>query len=155
MALFQRMTHNKLPSRPLNASLAYATPEDAGQIHQDLFRTFNKFTDHLPDMNRLLEYIAKQFILVNRKGGRVLGAVIFQILGRQVNFNYFYNSSPEALDALRLQSNFYGLMHQRGIRSGFLWVNSTNQGVIRMHQAFGWRFDGLKDCFYLKRFAAK
>ena len=67
-----------------------------------------------------------------------------------MNYNYIYNLSRNGLDFLRLQNNFYGVMHQRGIRAGFLWINQTETRLAALHESMGWRFDGLKDYFYLR-----
>jgi hypothetical protein len=130
--------------------LEYATPDDLDQLHADLFRVFNKYTDHLPTKDRLLGYIVNHQVIVNRRNCRILGAVCFQLQGLRVNYNYLYNLSGDGIDFLRLQNNFYGVMHQRGIRAGFLWINQTNTLLAALHQSMGWRFHGLQDYFYLR-----
>ena len=67
-----------------------------------------------------------------------------------MNYNYLYNLSGNALDFLRLQNNFYGVMHQRGVRRGFLWINETKSDLAAVHKWMGWRLDGLQDHFYLR-----
>jgi len=150
IAIYRRMETYRLPVQRPNPALEYATAADVDQVHEDLFRTFNKYTDHLPTKDRLLGYVENQQVIVNRQVGRILGAVCFQLRGPRVNYNYLYNLSPNALDFLRLQNNFYGLMHQRGIRAGFLWVDETNTRLAALHQSMGWCFDGLRDYFYLR-----
>jgi len=49
----------RLPQQRPNLALKYAVPTDTDQ-HQDLFRLFNKYTDHLPTKNRLRDYIKNQ-----------------------------------------------------------------------------------------------
>jgi hypothetical protein len=150
IAIYRRMISYRLPPQRSNRALAYATPADVDQIHQGLFQTFNKYTDHLPTKDRLLRYIENQWVIVNRQHGRVRGAVCFQLEGPRVNYNYLYNLNRDTLDFLRLQNNFYGVMHQRGIHAGFLWINQTETRLAALHESVGWRFDGLKDYFYLR-----
>jgi hypothetical protein len=150
IATYNRMLSYRLPTQRPNPALEYAVPADVDQIHEGLFRTFNKYTDHLPTKNRLLGYVVNHQVIVNRQAGRVLGAVCFQLQGPRVNYNYLYNLSADALDFLRLQNNFYGVMYQRGIRTGFLWINQTETRLAALHQSMGWRFDGLHDYFYLR-----
>jgi hypothetical protein len=150
IATYGRMTTYRLPPQQPNPALEYAIAADVDQIHEGLFQSFNKYTDHLPTKNRLLDYIVKQQVIVNRQAGRILGAVCFQLQGLKVNYNYLYNLSPDSLDFLRLQNNFYGVMHQRGIRAGFLWINQTATRLAALHHSMGWRFDGLQDNFYLR-----
>ena len=150
IATYRRMITYRLPPQRPNPALEYAIAADVDQIHEDLFQTFNKYTDHLPTKNRLHDYVVNQWVIVNREGGRVLGAVCFQLQGPRVNYNYLYNFSGNGLDFLRLQNNFYGVMHQRGIRRGFLWIDHSNTRLAALHESMGWRFDGLQDYFYLR-----
>jgi hypothetical protein len=150
IATYRRMITYRLPSQRPNPALEYAIAADVDQIYEGLFRTFNKYTDHLPTKDRLLRYVENQWVIVNRQNGQIRGAVCFQLEGSRVNYNYLYNLSGNALDFLRLQSNFYGVMHQRGIHAGFLWINQTETRLAALHESVGWRFDGLKDYFYLR-----
>jgi hypothetical protein len=150
IAIYRRMITYRLPRQRPNSALEYATPADIDQVYQGLFQTFNKYTDHLPTKDRLLRYAENQWVIVNRQDGQIRGAVCFQLEGPRVNYNYLYNLSRNALDFLRLQNNFYGVMHQRGIRAGFLWINQAETRLAALHESMGWRFDGLKDYFYLR-----
>jgi hypothetical protein len=148
IATYRRMISYRLPPQRPNPALEYAIAADVDQLYEDLFQTFNKYTDHLPTKNRLHGYVVNQWVIVNRQAGRILGAVCFQLEGPRVNYNYLYSFSRNALDFLRLQNNFYGVMDQRGIRAGFLWINQTDTRLAALHESMGWRFDGLKDYFY-------
>jgi hypothetical protein len=150
IAIYRRMTCHRLPTQRPNYELEYAAPADVDQIYDGLFRTFNKYTDHLPTRARLVRYVENQWVIVNRQDGRIGGAVCFQLQGPRVNYNYVYNLSRNAVDFLRLQNNFYGVMHQRGIHAGFLWINQIETRLAALHESMGWGFDGLKDYFYLR-----
>jgi hypothetical protein len=150
IATYRRMITYRLPRERPNFALEYATPADIDQVYQGLFQAFNKYTDHLPTKDRLLRYVENQWVIVNRQDGQIRGAVCFQLEGPRVNYNYLYNLSRNALDFLRLQNNFYGVMHQRGIHAGFLWINQAEIRLAALHESAGWRFDGLKDYFYLR-----
>ena len=150
IATYRRMITYRLPPQRPNPALEYAIAADVDQLYQGLFQTFNKYTDHLPNKNRLHAYVENQWVIVNRQAGRILGAVCFQLEGPRVNYNYIYNLSGNGLDFLRLKNNFYGVMNQRGIRAGFLWINQINTRLASLYQSTGWRFDSLQDYFYLR-----
>lgn len=150
IATYRRMITYRLPPQRPNPALEYAVAADVDELYKNLFQTFNKYTDHLPTKNRLRGYIANQWVIVNRQAGRIVGAVCFQLEGPRVNYNYIYNLSGNGVDFLRLQNNFYGVMNQRGIRAGFLWINQINTRLPALYQSTGWHFDGLKDYFYLR-----
>ena len=144
------MVTSALPRQQPNASLEYAVPADRDQLHQDLFRTFNKYTDHLPTKSRLLDDIEKNQVIVKRQNAQIIGGVCFQLHGFKVNYNYIYSLTGHAVDFLQLQNNFYGVMNQRGIRAGFLWINLANDRLASLYRATGWRFDGMQDHFYFR-----
>jgi hypothetical protein len=150
IATYRRMISYQLPPQRPNPALEYAIATDVDELYEGLFQTFNKYTDHLPTKDRLQRYVDNQWVIVSRHAGRILGAVCFQLEGPRVNYNYIYNLSGNALDFLRLQNNFYGVMHQRGIRAGFLWINQTETRLAALHESMGWRFDGLNDYFYVR-----
>jgi hypothetical protein len=70
--------------------------------------------------------IETQQVIGNRKMGKIVGAVYFQLKGLKVNYNYIYSFSGDGLDFLQLQNNLYRVMNQRGIYLGFLWMNQSN-----------------------------
>jgi hypothetical protein len=150
IAIYRRMTTYRLPPQRPNLALEYALSADVDQLYDGLFQTFNKYTDHLPTKHRLHAYVENKWVIVNRHAGRILGAVCFQLEGPRVNYNYIYNLSGNALDFLRLQNNFYGVMHERGIHAGFLWIKQTETRLAALHESMGWRFDGLNDYFYVR-----
>ena len=150
VAVYQRMINEALPIRRTSGSPEYASFADSAQIHQQLFEIFNQHTDHLPTEATLRALIAQRQVVVARRGADVRGCIIFRIHGRRVNYNHLYNLDTQGMNFLVLQSSFYGELFRRNIRAGFLWVHQANAGVIRMHQALGWRFDGLQDHFFLK-----
>jgi hypothetical protein len=150
IATYGRMETYQLPQQQPNPTLQYAVPADADQLHRDLFRAFNKHTDHLPTKSRLLDYIKNKQVILKRQAGQIIGAVCFQLHGLKVNYNYIYSLSGDGLDFLQLQNNFYGVMNQRGIRAGFLWINQTDTRLAALHESMGWHFDGLQDYFYLR-----
>jgi hypothetical protein len=150
IATYGRMETYALPKQQTNPFLEYAVPADTDQLHQDLFRAFNKYTDHLPTKKRLLDYIRNNQVIVKRQNGQIVGGVCFQLHGFKVNYNHVYSLTAHGLDFLQLQNNFYGVMNQRGVRAGFLWINLANDRLASLYRATGWRFDGLQDYFYFR-----
>jgi hypothetical protein len=150
IATYGRMETHQLPQQRPNPALEYALPDDTDQIHADLFRAFNKYTDHLPTKSRFLGYINNQQVIVKRRNRQIIGAVVFQLQGLKVNYNYIYNFSGRGIDFMELQNNFYGVMHERGIHAGFLWINQANERLIAVYKAAGWQFAGLEDYFYFR-----
>ncbi len=148
-AVFRRMSNPALRPYETNAKLNFAVPEDVEELLRRVRTDFDPYTSHPPSREMLDGYVRQQWVLVNRHDRTIKGYLIFQIAGKQVNYNYVWNASDDASDMLFLQGNFYGLMARQGIRSGILWVNEQNLGVIRMNELHGWRFDGLLAQYYV------
>jgi hypothetical protein len=88
--------------------------------------------------------------MVKRRIVKIVGGVGFQLHSSKVNYNCVCRPRGHSLDFRKLQSNFYGVMNQRGIRAGFLWINRAQHGLAALYQATGWRFGGLQEHFYFR-----
>jgi hypothetical protein len=84
-------------------------------------------------------------MLKRRIGESVVGDD-FQLHSSKVNYNYVCSLSGHSFDFLQLQSSFYGVMNERCIRAGFLWINRAQQGLAALYR----RFDGLQEHFYFR-----
>jgi hypothetical protein len=149
-AHYRRMSNHQIPVRKVSYEPEFAHEDEAEQLLGLLNETFDPMIDHLPQLPRMKEIVVGKQAIVSRNMGRITGALIFQQVGKQVNYNYLVNRGGPTMDLLALQNSFYHVMAQRNITSGFLWVNNNNTGVIKLHHAFGWKFDGLNDWFYTR-----
>jgi hypothetical protein len=150
--LYRRYTNRTFPAKKTNRALRYAKPEQADELYRRLWLDFDKFKDHLPDRDKVNGQITAQQVLVTRgEPTDVGGYLIFDLQGLKCNLNYWAGGDDDALGAYNLLVNFYGLMHDKGITSGFAWVDAEKEPVIRVHQTFGFRFDGLMDRIFVKR----
>jgi hypothetical protein len=153
-AVLRKMRCDALPRAKTNAALRYATLAQVDELHARLPQDHDPYTGYLPTREELAGYVQQRWVIVNCANdptGKVLGYIVFQILQKQVNCNFIFNRSDNALDWTALQRNFYGIMQDRGIHRGFLWVNSGNTEVIRMYQAQGWYFDGVVDEVFVRK----
>ena len=149
-AHYVRMIHEKFP-KPLDADIPeFAVSEEQVELTNILRKIFDPMTDYLPNSNELLELINSKQVLVRRTKGRLTSAVIFRVKGRQANLNYIFNQGPSG-EGLRIKESFYRCMAERGLTTGFLWVNTNNDRAKKMYALSGWESDGLNDWFYLKK----
>ena len=149
-AEYRRMTTRNLPAPRPASQPEFATPADADAISTLLEQTFDRFTDHLPARELLLERVAKREVIVRRSGNAISGFVIFVIDGAVCNFNYLFSDRDDPLTTMILLNQFYAALRERGIQRGFLWANSRNTAVVRLHERFRWKHDGLRASYYLR-----
>lgn len=149
IAHYIRMTCMAFPVPEAAEQPKFATVEETVAIMNLLRYNFNPVTDHLPSHELLYSMIEQQQVIVHREAGQISGLVAFQVLGRQVNFNYLLNYGLPGSGSILMQS-FFLCMSQRGHTSGFLWVASMNKRARRIYIANGWKADGLNDWFYTR-----
>ncbi|MEI7911062.1 MAG: hypothetical protein WCK77_15610 [Verrucomicrobiota bacterium] len=149
-SMFRRMATRALRVCKVNSRLEFANPADVDELLGRLQADFHPYTSHPPSRALLAEYIRREWALVIRKNGAIAGYIVFQIAGNQANYNYLFNSSADPVDFLMLQNNFFGLLDQRGVRAGILWVDEKNTRVLKMNEVSGWKLDGLMTQYYVK-----
>ncbi|MGA1825067.1 MAG: hypothetical protein ACMUIP_10445 [bacterium] len=149
IALYKRLQNNNFPFYETNKSLLFAEKKELAFLYERLFTDFDKYLDHLPTMDKLIEYLQNDQVLVMREDSIISGYIIYRIQGKKVFLNYWFNKG-NPLNSIRLLTNFYGLMNAKGVKSGFVWVSVEKKGVLKVHQTFGYNFDGLEDHIYLK-----
>jgi len=150
-AIYVRLVIHHLKTFAIGNHIVFAEPADLDQLWESLNRQFNKYTDHFPSKATLLALIGNQEVIVNRQANALAGYIVFRVKGSKVNFNYFHNRSGDPRDALMLLHQFYAVLHERGVKSGFQWNNVENTRVRKMHRQFGWKEDGMRDLFFIKR----
>jgi hypothetical protein len=149
-ATYDRIVCKAIRSERPNITMFFASEADREAIHSLLFRVFDKYTDHIMPAEELGELIVQKQVLLSRDPrGAIDGLVVFPVNGQNCNFNFLYNSGG-SLSLAQLLGNFYGVLTERGVQSGFSWVRRTRPLVLKLHESFGWKKDGLVDYIYLR-----
>lgn len=149
IAHYIRMSRNSFPAAFSSEEPEFAQPKELEQVMGLLRSTFNPMTDYLPSRELLDQLICTNHVIVRREANRISGLVVFQISGKRVNFNYLLNNGPKG-DGMLLKQSFFKCMAERGISSGFLWVDTRNAPALRIYEKTGWKPDGLNDWFFLR-----
>jgi len=149
IALYKRIENKNFPVYSTNDNFSFAESTEFNIIYERLYRDFDKYLDHFPTIEKLKTLIENNHVIVVRDKGNISGYIIYQIQGKKVHLNYWYNEGNPS-NSLHLLINFYGLMHEKGLQSGYGWTNVKKQDVIKTHQKFGYTFDGLLDYIYLR-----
>ncbi len=147
---YLRMTCNAFPPPASLEEPEFAGSEDLAILSHLIRSNFDPVTDHLPSMERLQSLISNREIIVQREHGVITGLIAFPTMGRQVNLNYLLNLGRRG-QGQSLMQKFLICAQQRGIRSGFLWVDIRNARALRLYTKCGWKADGLNDWFFQSR----
>lgn len=138
-------------SFPVLSHLAdFAGQRDLSEIYQLLYNTFDILTDNLPSKEELYKFIEARQVIKICIDGKIGGVLLFEKQG-----------AKSYLRALCVNSQYknIGIGHQlvvsyrelvkNGIKSFYLWVESTNTDAIRLYEKFGYKDDGLREYIYL------
>jgi hypothetical protein len=149
-AIYDRILYKSLRSENTNTQLKFADLAERDSIHALLFRVFDKYADHIMPIQELDDLISQKQVIVSRDSRLAIsGLVVLPTNGQNCNFNFLYNSGG-AVNLSQLLGNFYGLLTERGIQAGFSWVRRTRPQVLKLHQSFGWKTDGLVDYIFMR-----
>jgi hypothetical protein len=149
-AIYDRMFCRNLRRESPSTPTQMASDNDTDAIHYSLLRVFDKYADHIISVKELRQLIGQRQVVVTRDPqGKIDGFAIFPISGQSFHFNFLYNSGGPAQLA-HLLGSFYGALSERGVQSGVGWVRRMRPQVLRLHQSFGWKTDGLVDYIYLR-----
>ncbi|TDL48491.1 hypothetical protein E2R60_26700 [Paenibacillus dendritiformis] len=149
-SIYRRMVNRDFQKFEPNEGITYAELGQVKEILELLKETFNPYTDYLPNAALLEQLIAEKQIIINEEDGRCKGLFIYRREGIKYNFNYMVNKSINPVSFMYSMQNFYAHLKNAGLQHGYLWVDSNNVKVIKLHEKFGWKFDGLQDAFYIK-----
>jgi hypothetical protein len=147
---YDRIVCKSIRQERASDNLFLADESDCEEIHALLFRVFDKYSDHIMPIEELSNLcMQKEVLLTHDPSGSIDGLVVFPINGKTCNFNFLYNSSG-LLRLPQLLGNFYGILTERAIQTGFGWVRRTRPLVLKLHESFGWKKDGLVDYIYMR-----
>ena len=149
IAVYKRLQKPQLAARTAPRHSSFAVESECNELMYSLLREFDTRKDHIPARDELVDLVRQKQVLVHRNNGAICGYVIYRLQGRKCNVNYWYSHpGNDPLVAIRLLTALYAVVAQQGIRSAYLWVDEEKTGVARVHQGFGFQYDGLQTHIY-------
>ncbi|RZJ65404.1 MAG: hypothetical protein EOO50_13860 [Flavobacterium sp.] len=125
----------------------FASGKDLERVKFLLYDQLDTFADHLPSDETIAKFIANNQVLVNYENDEICGIFIFTVQGKKCYFNYWVDLGSNGLFLL-LQ--MYDWLKEQNIAYSYLWVDTQNQKVKRIHTLLGSRPNGTKDYIYTK-----
>lgn len=136
---------NETPAKIEGASVYDATKEDIPALDKLLHEYFDKYTEQLPTIEELNEFIDSRHMIVKRSGNKIAGFI-------------FYDQSPSTLylrywlvvPEFRNQGVGSELFHEynrRGVacKRHMLWVVEDNENAIKRYEHYGYKNENMKD----------
>lgn len=125
----------------------FALELDFYRIKELLYSELNEYSDYLPNDDKLLMIIKNKQVLVNYEAGEICGIFIFSIQDSRCYFNFWVDKGK---NGLFLIYNMYNYLKEMKISYSYLWADSKNEKVKKIHKLFGSIPSGGKNIIYTK-----
>lgn len=124
-----------------NKNIQYAEKSDAEIIYKELHKAFYQYSSHLPDLNKIMNYIYEKQIVVKRDANNKIDAfIIYIISGKQCNLDQIINISKRKNIVSNLINDFYVDIANKNIINIYLWVDSINNTHAKsVYEHYGYK----------------
>lgn len=128
----------------------YAKESDLQDIYEMLIDNFDLMADHIPDKEELLRFIQNHNITCVYLKDKIAGVLIYEDQGVKSYIralcvkNEFQNSAV----GYSLMARYFNSYIDSNVRLFYLWVDSANTSVMKLHDYFGFQADGLKNYIF-------
>lgn len=128
-----------------------ACREDAEEVCQLLTDHFDPLSEQLPTLEEIRHFIEGNGILVYKNDDRVVGFIIYELLGITLYLRYWF-VSPEFRE-LKIGSRlFEAFMYEgRNTKRQLFWVIASNENAIKRYEHYGFRAEELYDYVLIKK----
>jgi len=128
----------------------FADVDDFDEIQRMLLGSFDVMCDHIPLSDELKGILKEQKILKIVIQNEIAGVLIFDDTGIQ-SYARCLCVSPKFQNGFvgySLLARYFNDRLESGVKFYYLWVDSGNESVKKLHDAFGYREDGLKNYIF-------
>ena len=125
-----------------------ASTDDAEEIFEILWDTFDTRISHLPDIHTLIEYINNKLFIIHRNPDMKITALLQAVCEtKSFYINQIYNAdSPDIIHAIVL--NELTKYKNNGGKYIYSWVEESNIPSLKFHQKYNMTHDGLWNIVY-------
>ena len=128
----------------------FADVDDFDEIQRMLLDSFDVMCDHIPLSDELKGFLNERKILKIVIQKEIAGVLIFDDIGAQSYARCLCVSSKfqNGFVGYSLLAQYFNDRLESGVKFYYLWVDSNNESVKKLHDAFGYREDGLKNYIF-------
>lgn len=131
------------------SDILFATETQEDEIYH-LYRgwkDFSVYTDYSPTLKELKTFIKNDEIIINIKGGKIIGVFIFSIMGKKMDLRLIMDTNG---NGGKLLHDMFIIARRKGITIATGFVNAKNVLAKKFYLIMGGKFDGLKDYTWIK-----
>jgi ribosomal protein S18 acetylase RimI-like enzyme len=118
--------------------------EEAVYCQELISKTFDKYTGDVYDLNKLLNDMSNQGILVAYLNKNLVGAVRFENKGKVIYWGHFaVDSNYRGLGiAPKLMQSFFRFANNSQNKVFHMWVEEGNEPAINLYNTIGFKYNG-------------
>jgi ribosomal protein S18 acetylase RimI-like enzyme len=143
--------HNLDIYQELDVRVKYAELKHAKSIHELLEIYFDKYSEQIPLIEEIEQWIIHNNVLINIESKKIIGFVIFEINGVTSYLRYWF-THPEHRDqkigSALIRRFFYEC---RFSKRQLFWVINTNDNAITRYKHYGFEFEQMHDQIMIKK----
>ena len=128
----------------------FATLDNLNEIKNLLDSQFDLMADHIPTDIELAALIQRQQVLIIPINGVIAGTLLFEDIGKR-SYASALCVSPDYQNSFvgySLLADYFIRHDMDKTRLFYLWVDEANVSVKKLHDRFGYRFDGLNNYIF-------
>lgn len=146
-----RLADPATPDDYEDPQVVLAEPVDAPAILAFLERLLDRFAEQIPDRAEIDQAIARQNIIIIRRGPELGGLLFFETTGQTSILRYWFVDDRHRNEGIgaRMIKTFFRLC--RASKRIMLWVIADNADAIAKYQHYGFRAESLVDQIMIRK----
>ena len=129
----------------VDSSVRIANSTHLPQLENLIGQNFDAVSEHLPSNGELMAMLSNKQIFVNVRNNEITGFFIYRIRNAECYFNFWYDSNN---NGMALLNEVLSMMQENNISHYYLWVNSKNSRIKKLHKLMGAQPDGMCNHIY-------
>ena len=127
-----------------------ARVQEAQQISDLLFSTFDTRTSHIPMVEEICRQVGEGTVWVEQQGGKLVSLLMYRIEGKKYYINQVINRAQPQLIHSIVMRTMRNAIEEYGVNYCYAWVDEKNLRSLRFHARYGMEPDGLMDFSYIR-----
>ena len=130
--------------------IEYASGEHSYQIKELIKKHFDKFSEQLPMIEEINQWVEDKNILIRKNGKEIIGFLIFEINGLTATIRYWFVNPDfrnKKIGSHLIKNFFYKCRHTK---RKLLWVMEDNENAIVRYKHFGFKPESMLDQILIK-----
>lgn len=134
-------------------NVRFAEDTDCYQILELLGKTFDPMCDRIPSEKKLKELLRRREVLKIDVNDKCAGVLLYSDSGNRSYISCLCVAEEyrNSVIGYSLMAKYFNLHIEGNSKYTYLWVDSSNIAVKKLHERFGFYEDGTKNYIYIRR----